>query len=209
MEVIWKEVVVILNRCFTDAITYQDFLHRLWAGRGTGTASLEVKLLQQVTALREEVLHTIFLDLHKAYDALDRFRCLGILEVYGMVPRSLCLFQNYWERLKMVAWAGGYYGASFRGGIGVTQGDPLSPRIFNVVVDAVDCDWESLVEERKRRDSSSDEGDGAQTSGRMIQDQDNGRQRAEEKQQRLKVKTELFYAGDGMVASTDPGWIQS
>ena len=66
VEVIWKEVAVILNRCFTDAITYQDFLHRLWAGRGTGTATLEVKLLQQVTALREEVLHKIFLDLHKA-----------------------------------------------------------------------------------------------------------------------------------------------
>ena len=72
VEVIWKEVAVILNRCFTDAITYQDFLHGLWAGRGTGTTTVEVKLLQQVTALREEVLHTIFLDLHKAYKALDR-----------------------------------------------------------------------------------------------------------------------------------------
>ena len=99
---------------------------------------------------------------------------MGILEGYGVEPRALRLLQRYCERLKMVARAGGYYGASFRGGIGVTQGDPLSPRIFNVVVDAVDCDWESLVEERKRRDSSSDEGDGAQTSGRMIRDQDNG-----------------------------------
>ena len=32
---------------------------------------------------------------------------------------------------------------------GVTLGDPLSPSIFNVVVDAVVCHWESLmVEER-------------------------------------------------------------
>ena len=33
----------------------------------------------------------------------------------------------------MVARAGGYYGEAFKGARGVTQGDPLSPTIFNVV----------------------------------------------------------------------------
>ena len=37
----------------------------------------------------------------------------------------------------MVARMGGYYGAQFQGFWGVTQGDPLSPTIFNVVVEAV------------------------------------------------------------------------
>ena len=37
----------------------------------------------------------------------------------------------------MVARVGGYYGTGFKGARGVTQGDPLSPTIFNVVVDAV------------------------------------------------------------------------
>ena len=37
----------------------------------------------------------------------------------------------------MVARAGGYYGAAFKGARGVTQGDPLSPIILNMVVDAV------------------------------------------------------------------------
>ena len=37
----------------------------------------------------------------------------------------------------MVAREGGYYGDAFKGARGVTQGDPLSPTIFNVVVDAV------------------------------------------------------------------------
>ena len=41
-------------------------------GQGTGTASLEAKLLQQITAVREEVLYEVFLDLSKAYDALDK-----------------------------------------------------------------------------------------------------------------------------------------
>ena len=89
MEVIWKVVAVILNFCFTAAITYHDFLHRFRAGRGFGNATLEVKLLRQVAALREAVLHEIFLDLHKACKALDRSRCLGILEGYGVGPRAL------------------------------------------------------------------------------------------------------------------------
>ena len=40
----------------STAITYHDFLHGFWAGRGTGTATLEAELLQQLAAMREEVL---------------------------------------------------------------------------------------------------------------------------------------------------------
>ena len=46
MEVVWKAVLVILNCRFTASITYHDSLHGFWAGRGTGTATLEFKLLQ-------------------------------------------------------------------------------------------------------------------------------------------------------------------
>ena len=80
MAVMWKVVAAILNRRFTASITYHDALHGFRAGRGTGTATLEAKLLQQLAALREEVLYVIFLDLTKAYVALDTSRCLEILE---------------------------------------------------------------------------------------------------------------------------------
>ena len=120
--VIWKAVTLILNRRLTAAITYHDYLHGFQAGRGTGTATLEVKLLQQVAALREAVLHAIFLYLHKANDAFDRSRCLDILEGYEGGPRSLRLLRRYSERLKMVAWEGGYYREPFRRERGVTQG---------------------------------------------------------------------------------------
>ena len=78
----------------------------------------------------------IFLDLHKAYDALDRSRCLEILERYGVGPRARKILQTYWRRLKMVARSGRYYETAFKGERGVAQGDPLSTTIFNVVVDA-------------------------------------------------------------------------
>ena len=56
MEVMWKVVAVILNCRFTASITYHGFPHEFRAGRGTGTATLEAKLLQQLASLRKEVL---------------------------------------------------------------------------------------------------------------------------------------------------------
>ena len=87
--------------------------------------------------MREDVLHTIFLDLHKAYDTLERSRCMEILEGYGVGPRELCLLRRYWERLHMVGRAGGYYLEPFCRERDVAQGDPLLPNILNVVVEEV------------------------------------------------------------------------
>ena len=84
---------------------------------------------------------TIFLDLHKAHDALDREICLEILEGYGMGPQAHHILHSYWDRLWMVALGGGYYGAKFQVFWGVNQWQPLSPAIFNVVVDIVVSHW--------------------------------------------------------------------
>ena len=69
----------------------------------------------------------IFLDLHKAHDALDRSICLEILEGYRMGPRVCRILWTYWGRPRIVVKAGGYYRSEFKGDMGVTQGDPLSP----------------------------------------------------------------------------------
>ena len=95
VEVMWKVVAAILNLCFTSSITLHNALHGFRAGRGTDTSTLEAKLLQQLAAWREEVLYVIFLDLTKAYDALDRSRCLEILEGYGVGPNARRLLKNY------------------------------------------------------------------------------------------------------------------
>ena len=74
-----------------------------------------------IAALREEVLYVIFLNLHKAYYALDSSRCLDILEGYCVGPQDYQILQTYWRRLTIVARAGGYYWAAFKGSRGVTQ----------------------------------------------------------------------------------------
>ena len=78
----------------------------------------------------------------------------------------------------MVVRAGGYYGTGFKGERGVTQGDPLSPTIFNVVVDVVVHHWVTLaVTEAEMRGERGREG---------------------------RHQAALFYTDDGMVASSDP-----
>ena len=82
----------------------------------------------------------------------------------------------------MAARAGCYYGTALQGARGVTQGNPLSPTIFNVVVDAVVRHWGAVViadaEERGKRG------------------------------QEVRHQAALFYADNGVVAFSDPHWIQ-
>ena len=100
--------------------------------------------------MREEVLYVIFLDLTKAYDALNRSRCLDILEGYGVGPSARRLLQTYWRHLTMVTREGGYYGEAFKGARGVTQGDLL---------DAVVRHWiEGLVTETAEKGETGREG---------------------------------------------------
>ena len=64
----------------------------------------------------------------------------------------------------------------------MTQGDPLSPTIFNVVVEAVVRHWVNrIVEEAESRGEIGLEG---------------------------RHQAALFYADDGMVVSSDPAWLQ-
>ena len=84
VEVTWKVIAVILHRRLTTGLQLHDALHGFQEGRGTGTDTLKAKLLQQLAAMREEVLYVIFFGLTKAYNALDRSRSLEILKGYGV-----------------------------------------------------------------------------------------------------------------------------
>jgi hypothetical protein len=86
LEVIYKLISSIINRRLGKALNnrFHDGIHGFRESRGTGTASIEVKLLMQLAARTNKPLHMVFLDLKKAYDTLDRDRTLKILEGYGV-----------------------------------------------------------------------------------------------------------------------------
>ena len=94
MEVLWKKVAVILNRHLRAAINLYNVLHGFQSSRRMVTASLEANIIWWMIDMREEVLYTIFLDLHKVYGALYRERCLEILEGCRVVSRALRLLHT-------------------------------------------------------------------------------------------------------------------
>ena len=123
------------------------------------------------------ILYGVFVDLRKAYDAMDRGRCLEILKAYGVGPKMLKVIGFFWDHAVLVCRAGGCYEEPFWAQRGVMQGGPFSLRIFNTMVDAIVREW-------LRRTL----GDGAMTIGV-----------GEEIRQFLAS----FYADDGLVRSRD------
>jgi hypothetical protein len=88
LEPLWKVVERIMDWQL-NALPLHEAPHGCQNGRGTGTAILEAKLAQQLAYLKQEPFYRVFLDLKKAFDAMDRERCLLILEGYGAGPNMV------------------------------------------------------------------------------------------------------------------------
>ena len=71
-----------------EAIALHDSLHGCRNGRGTGTAVMEAKLTQQLAHIEQTPFYGAFIDLKKAFDAMDRERCLLLLEGHGACAGS-------------------------------------------------------------------------------------------------------------------------
>lgn len=137
LETVWKIVSSIINARLSNNITFHSAIHGFRAERGTGTAILEAKLLVSLSAKEGRTLYQVFLDLSKAYDSISRERMLEILQGYGVGPRILRILQNFWESQLIAVKQQKNFVQPFRPTRGVTQGDIVSPTIFNVIVDAV------------------------------------------------------------------------
>ena len=68
LDPIWKAIEVVMDNRL-KCLELHDCLHGFLAGRGTGTAIMEVKLVQQLAYLEQVPLYGLFLDLRKAFDA--------------------------------------------------------------------------------------------------------------------------------------------
>ena len=72
-----------------EKIILHDSLHGCLAGWGTGTGIIEAKLAQQLAHLEQTPFFGVFINLKKAFDAMDRGRCLAILALHGVGPQML------------------------------------------------------------------------------------------------------------------------
>ena len=119
LEPFWKTIEILMDRRL-QVIDFHDCLHGFLKGRGTGTATVEAKLAQQLAFLEQEALHSVLFNLKKAYDTMDRERCLEILAGYGVGPNMLRLLHHFWDVAMMACRAVGVYGAAFQAHRGVT-----------------------------------------------------------------------------------------
>ena len=95
----------------------------------------------------------------------------------------ILLIGDFWNRAKYVCQAKGHYGSIFRAGRGITQGGPLSARLFNILVDAVVREWMRVM--------------------RMtIHCED------DKKQALMATLFAIFYVDDTYIAAKDPAFLQ-
>ena len=89
LETLWKVVEVIIDTRLRTSIHFHDVIYGLWAGKGTRTAIMEMKVAQELASVDHKPIFLVFLDLRKTYDTVYRGRLIWTLEGYGAGPR-LC-----------------------------------------------------------------------------------------------------------------------
>ena len=72
---------------------------------------------------------------------MDWGRVLQILKRYGVGRNLLGVLTYFWEDAVLVCRAEGILGDPFRATKAAVQGGPVSPTIFNVMVDAIVREW--------------------------------------------------------------------
>ena len=72
---------------------------------------------------------------------MDRRRVLLILKAYGVGPNLLRVLTYFWKHAVLVCRAEGVFEDPFREKRGAVQSGPVSPTIFNVMVDAIIREW--------------------------------------------------------------------
>jgi hypothetical protein len=180
-EPFWKVIEKIMVARLSS-VKFYDSLHGGLPGRGMGTATIKAKLHQSLAWRDQCPLYQIYIDLKKAYDALDWERTLEILVAYGVGPKLQALQKHFWETATLVCRAGDNYGEPFGAERGATQGGLLSSLMFIVCVDAMVREWlHQTLGEEVARDGLGD---------------------------RVAEILVAFYIGDGLIASRDPVWLQ-
>ena len=137
VEVTWKVCAAVVNCRLKRSVKLPDALHVFRKGRVIETATLEANLDKQLVRLAHKPIFQVFLYVRKVYDSLYRGWCLEILGGYGLGLNMARLLTKYWDQHRIVTKLGKFLGKEFWTGRGLMQTDPVSPMIFNIVMDAV------------------------------------------------------------------------
>ena len=115
LEMLWKVVESIIDTHLWSSIQFHNVLHRFRAGWGKRTATIEIKIAQELASVDQYPLFLRFLDLRKAYDTVDRGWLISSLEGYGAGPHMCNLLATLWAHQEVVTSHNGYHSPNFMG----------------------------------------------------------------------------------------------
>ena len=170
LEILYKlwEMIVYLRA--VSVIKFHPDIHGFRYRRGCGTAILEAKLEMQWAAFHSVPYYQIFLDLAKAYDAVDRERLLEILAGYGFGPNILRFQRRVWANAQLVLRQMGYHGLPIKSERGIWQGSVLSPLYLNIGVDCILRQWHRRIQRTTVGKFYADDGRVAGTNREHVQE---------------------------------------
>ena len=77
-------------------------------------------------------LYAAMLDLSKAYDTVNREILAGKLIDYGLGPKFCCILEDMYSEASSCIKLNNKIGLAFTTNVGLKQGDPLPPLLFNL-----------------------------------------------------------------------------
>nr|BAX24491.1 reverse transcriptase [Beryx splendens] len=106
-------------------------------------------LLRELIALSKRELKplaVIFIDFAKAFDTVSHKHIKAVLQQRGVDKMIIDLISNSYEGRTTILKAKGSYSREIRLKMGVKQGDPLSPLLFNLAIDPLLCKLDKVGE---------------------------------------------------------------
>ena len=126
--------MLIINYRLRSAITLHGALHGFRQGRRVLTSTTEAKFDQQLSGMVHKPLFQVFLYVKKSYESLYRGICMDILRGYDIDLNLHRLLQRYCDEQAVVPKTIKLFWRPFGTKRGVTQGQPVSLSIFNIMV---------------------------------------------------------------------------
>lgn len=137
LDIAYKILAICLrNRLKTESEKYLgEYQAGFRSNRSTMDQVFTLKLILANSLEYNLQLHLLFIDYKQAYDSINREKLIGILNYFGIPPKLIRLIKMTIQNTVCKVLVDGKVSSDFKVKKGLRQGDPLSPILFNLVLE--------------------------------------------------------------------------